>query len=236
MALGANSLIMSDGAEFGPLDVQISKQDEFEERISGLTPMQAFSYLRSEVYESYEHFFTKIRRNSRLTSKMAAEIASQLTTGVFSEIYGQFEPNRLGEYTRAMSIAEEYGKRLVRVGANLRDPKSLTKLIDGYPSHEFVIDHTEARDIFRKIELPSESEAKLAATLHREMLYSAFDSERESLVHFFTLSALTKAYNKKAAKKAADNKNDPGSPGDHQQKTTEKRYPSRGKERWTSET
>ena len=198
IALGANTLIMSDGAEFGPLDVQISKQDEFEERTSGLTPMQALTYLRSEVYESYEHFFTRIRRKTRLTSKMAAEIAAQLTTGVFSEVYSQFEPNRLGEYTRAMSVAEEYGVRLAKVGANLRDPKSLTKLIDGYPSHEFVIDHAEASGIFRKIESPNDAETRLASLLHREMLYSAFDEERESLVHFFTLASLEKSYNKAA--------------------------------------
>ncbi len=48
IAVGASDIIMADSAELGPLDVQMKKPDEIDERASGLTPMQAmFKSIRS---------------------------------------------------------------------------------------------------------------------------------------------------------------------------------------------
>src|SRR5262245_59378308 len=41
LAVGADEIVMSDCAEFGPIDVQLTKPDEFGERMSGLTATQA---------------------------------------------------------------------------------------------------------------------------------------------------------------------------------------------------
>jgi len=47
ISLGVDEIIMCDGAELGPLDVQLSKPDELEEWMSGLTPIQALANLRT---------------------------------------------------------------------------------------------------------------------------------------------------------------------------------------------
>jgi membrane-bound ClpP family serine protease len=81
LALAAHELILSDDAELGPLDVQLRKPDEIDERTSGLTAMQAMQTLRSEAYQSFEQFFVTIRRRTRITTKTAAELATKLTVG-----------------------------------------------------------------------------------------------------------------------------------------------------------
>jgi hypothetical protein len=61
---------------------------------------------------------------------------------------------RVAEFDRAMRIASEYGLRLGK--ENLKDG-GLNRLVLAYPTHGFVIDRTEAEDIFRQVTRPSES-------------------------------------------------------------------------------
>ena len=61
LALGSNRLIITDEAEFGPLDVQIFSPDEFMKRSSGLTITQATKWINNQVFESFEEFFLSLR-------------------------------------------------------------------------------------------------------------------------------------------------------------------------------
>jgi hypothetical protein len=183
LLLCANEVIMSDDAELGPLDVQLRKPDEIDERTSGLTPMQSLATLRQEAYISFEEFFIEIRRKTRITSKTAAEIAANLTVGLFSKIYEQLEPMRLGENDRAMRVGEEYGSRIASRNKNLRQ-NALESLITQYPSHEFIIDRHEAEKLFHVVRVPSESETELANLLEPIALKGIFDENGESIIHF----------------------------------------------------
>lgn len=175
LAIGATELIMSDGADLGPLDVQLGKPDELGEVISGLTPVQALMFLRDESFKLFESHFLELlsRSGYRITTKTAAEIASRLATGLFGPVYAQLDPLRLGEYHRDMAVAVEYGKRL-NINGNLKaseqDHAQLRKLTHGYPSHDFVIDRDEARTIFNRVRPPVEAENKLAQLLRHKTL------------------------------------------------------------------
>jgi hypothetical protein len=164
IALGVDELVMSEAAELGPLDVQLSKPDELEEWMSGLTPIQALATLRTEAFKTFEQFFLDIRRRSgfQITTRTAANIAARLATGLFSRIYEQLDPMRLGEYGLAMMIAENYGTRLAR--SNLQE-ESLSRLIADYPTHDFVIDRDEAGDLFQRVRAPTSEEERLAQLL-----------------------------------------------------------------------
>ena len=164
LALGADEVIMSDFGELGPLDVQISKPDELFEISSGLTPMQALNTLRNQAFESFESHFLDLRLKSglQITTRSAADIASNLTVGLFAPIFGQIDPMRLGEIDRAVKIAIEYGNRLGK--RNLK-PETLDRLVANYPAHEFVIDREEAADLFNKVRAPASDEEALALLL-----------------------------------------------------------------------
>jgi hypothetical protein len=156
LALGANTLIMSDCGELGPIDVQVRKVDEVGERSSGLTPMDALRALDDLATEHFSDLFKHLRgskdRELLFSTKMASEIACKMTTGLFGNIYSQIDPMRLGEFDRATRIALEYGNRLAK--ENLHEGK-LRHLLSDYPAHAFVIDKKETGEIFKSVEEPS---------------------------------------------------------------------------------
>ena len=161
LVLGADELVLGERAELGPLDIQLRKEDELSEASSGLTPMQSLSTLEIRAYETFRHHFVKLKRELSLTTKTASDIACRLAIGMYAPIFEQIEPMRVGETQRANNIAWEYGKRLAADGNNLK-PHALQRLVAAYPSHGFVIDRGEAKDLFERVTEPSAADVALA--------------------------------------------------------------------------
>lgn len=164
VALGAHELIISDYGELGPLDVLLFKKDELGEKQSGLIVMDALAQLQERAFESFKDFFMSIKLGSGLTATTSAEIASELSTGLYSAIYEQIDPLHLGEAGRAMKITQMYGSRLVQEGKNI-ESDGVRRLATSYPSHGFVIDRKEAENLFTNVRASDEHENQLAALL-----------------------------------------------------------------------
>jgi hypothetical protein len=188
VALGADEIVMSEMAELGPLDVQVGKEDALAERTSGLTPTKAIEILSVRAFACLEDAFLKLRFRSglQITTRTALEIAASMTTGLFSPIFGQIDPMRLGEIERAMSIARDYGTRLAR--GNQKE-ESLERLIDGYSSHGFVIDKEEAAELFQCVRHPSELEDKLSDLVVPFVIagQKAADDDKSPIVEFLSI-------------------------------------------------
>lgn len=166
LLIGATSLIISDRGELGPLDVQLSKPDEIFERSSGLDIMQSLRVLREETLSVFTRYLIDIKVGSGITARTAAEIACKLTVGVFSPIYAHIDPITLGEVQRAIAIAYEYGERLDSYDHNLK-PDALARLVTGYPSHGFVVDRKEARELFINVRAAEPNEEQLGEILYQ---------------------------------------------------------------------
>jgi hypothetical protein len=169
IALGANKIIMSDYGEFGPLDIQLAKDDELS-NTSGLSYLQSLTSLNEQIFRSFESSFLNLKRKSgfTITTKTAAEIGSKLAVGLISPISAQLDPVKLGEVQRAIKIADAYGKRLCE------DTSIVSRLIAGYPSHGFVIDYEEASRIFPNVRFVNQQEALL-----ERMLFHIVRAENE---------------------------------------------------------
>ncbi|PKD78749.1 SppA protein, partial [Escherichia coli] len=137
----------------GPLDVQIKKSDELVGRNSGLDILQAVNYLQNQAMNAFRTYVDQLTYEG-LSTRAASDMASKLTTGLFSPIFGQIDPMRLAEMQRATDIAFAYGQRLNEKSRNLRSG-GLEKLVVSYPSHGFVIDRKEARSIFIQVDKPA---------------------------------------------------------------------------------
>jgi hypothetical protein len=77
-----------------------------------------------------------------------------LTTGLLSPIFGQMDPMKIGEDYRSTRIAEDYAARLDAHTHNLESDEEVNAielLVRGYPSHGFVIDRTEAAELFHNV-------------------------------------------------------------------------------------
>lgn len=165
-ALGAHEIVMSDFGELGPLDVQFQRKDELGELSSGLVVTEALDHLQAQAFGVFEQHMLNIKTHSfnQVSFKLAAELATKLTTGLFQHIYCQIDPVQIGELGRAMAIARDYGKRLGANSNNFTDD-TLDLLAESYPSHGFVIDRREAEKIFNRVREPSEDEQALADSL-----------------------------------------------------------------------
>lgn len=182
MVVGGHSVVMSDSAELGPLDIQIAKTDDLINRMSGLTPTKAMATLRQQALSCFEDIFLRVLQGSgfRISVKTASEIAVNLTAGLYEPIYAQVNPFHLGEVQRDNEIAQKYGQRLDR--GNLQDG-GLSRLINEYPAHEFVINREEAKQhIFNRVREPTDDESALAEFME-ESIERAF-SATEPIVSY----------------------------------------------------
>lgn len=162
IAIGADKIIMNDYSELGPLDVQVTKPEELGEYESGIIPIQALSTLKNQSFDLFEEHFISMRFKFGLPTKLAAEIAAQNAQGLFNSLYAQIDPMRLAETYRSMGIGNDYGVRLQ--SENVKE-HTIDRLLSGYPSHSFVIDKEEAKDLFKCVDEPNEDLNKLTKLL-----------------------------------------------------------------------
>ena len=174
----ANELVITDRGRLGPLDVQLVKRDEIGERISGLTVGIALQELQRESFEAFMGFVTNLKEafGVQLSLKTAMEVATDLTTGVFQEVYRQIDPIRLAEDARYLRIASHYGEILAKASGNLK-PNAVDRLLKGYPSHECIIDRTEAGELFKRVRPPEQDEVELLRILGRGATNATFRSD-----------------------------------------------------------
>jgi hypothetical protein len=187
IAIGADEIVMSDLAELGPLDIQISREDDFRSS-SGLDLDQALDELTKRIYGTFEDCFIKTmyRGGGIISTRTAADIASAIAVGLLSPITAQIDPLRLGENARQIQIAYDYGIRL-----NPKKADMISQLVSGYSSHSFVIDYQEANSLFGNVRQPQGAECIL-----EQVLYQCVRSPTSEVL-IMDLSSLTSSDNVK---------------------------------------
>ncbi|QBB69035.1 hypothetical protein ELE36_00805 [Pseudolysobacter antarcticus] len=156
ITIAADELAIGDLGELGPLDIQVRKPSELEENSSGLDIMQALQTVTNHTQTTFQRILVE-SRGFGLSTKLCAEFASQVASGIAAPLFAQIDPMRLGEMQRATRVAYEYGQRLNKY-RNILKEGALERLISDYPSHSFVIDRKEAVELFNKVSHLSSSE------------------------------------------------------------------------------
>jgi hypothetical protein len=198
-ALGVDEIAFGPRGELGPLDTQLTKQDEIMFMSSGLDILQALSVATSNAFDScFTNMLELIKRSGgSISTKTAAEIASSVTAGVFQPITAQIDPLRMGEAQRSMRIAREYGERLA---SKLLKPNALDKLVQDYPSHGFVIDKEEALKYFTQIDDFTADEVAIAEWMSESVRWPKDEPEVFDITNYFYY--LKKLEDRRAAAKA----------------------------------
>jgi len=168
IAIAANELAMGDLGELGPLDMQVLKPTELQERGSVLDIAQALETIGANTCDLFLETLISIRRTARISTKLAGKFAAQIAVGAAIPLYRQVDPVRLGELHRAMQIANEYGQRLDHKSRTMRKG-ALSRLIAEYPSHSFVIDRKEAGELFNHVDGLSAMEALVCCLLQDKL-------------------------------------------------------------------
>ena len=172
-SLGANEIAFGPFGELGPLDIQLKQRDDLFLAKSGLDVTEGIRSIIDTSFNSFEKYMVEIIKDTggRISTKMAADLAVQLTRNIIDPMASQIDPLSMGETRRLMDIAREYGERLSDSSLNITRDK-LNQLVEGYPSHSFVIDRKEAEKLFITVRDLCENEINVFQTGLENIFYN----------------------------------------------------------------
>lgn len=162
MAIGADTVAFGPCGELGPLDAQMARPDELAFRNSDLDITRALAVVLDHANGAFLENLSALA--PLISTKLAAEIAVNLTAHLFAPISGQIDPLRLAEAQRASQIAIAYAERL---GTSNLKAGAVETLTQKYPAHGFVIDRSEAESLFHVAEELTSTEKLIADNLQR---------------------------------------------------------------------
>ena len=157
LTIAANNLIFGDTGELGPLDIQIKKNDELDEANSGLDIMTALECLQAASANYFAQAMRSIHYYTGINAKLSGDMAAKVIETLISPIAAQIDPIKFGEHQRILNIATRYGNNLNQKFGNLKE-NAINKIIAHYPSHGYVIDRKEARELFKRVVEPNAPE------------------------------------------------------------------------------
>lgn len=150
ITLGARQLFFSDVGEIGPLDVQMSKKDDFFRNQSALDMFRSQELIRKWSSDFFKTFFFDLLKSTGGTMSMPvlSDAVNKMAGNLFTPIMDKINPIEVGETWRAMNIANIYGN-IMKSKNVLQD--TIKMLIYDYPSHSFVIDAKQAALLFEHV-------------------------------------------------------------------------------------
>ncbi len=186
IVMGAHELVVADRGRLGPVDVQLKRKDEVMERLSGLAVGTAIRELEKRASQALLNIAIDLTLELKqspfghLSFRTALDVSANMVARMYGEIYKQIDPIKVGEDAMALEIARHYGKRIGRDSANLKGG-AIDRLLEGYPSHECIIDRKEAEELFNIVREPGANESHLLSTLST----LATDPKEPGIIHIF---------------------------------------------------
>lgn len=170
LCIGADTIYLDELAQLGPLDTQIEEKGKGgkKEYVSALNPFKAVEQMQNLALETLDLAMKMIVSRTDLDLDECFNHGMEFVKVTTGPLIGQLNPEKLGTYSRALSIGEEYGKRLLRRFSSLDEDKQtrmIKKLVHGYPSHEYIIDYHELKEIGFEVELFNDDEREVVNKL-----------------------------------------------------------------------
>ena len=169
LCLGADEIVMDRLAQLGPLDTQVFDDAKGKAEFpSALNPFKALEQLQAFSLAALNASVKMLVERSGLSLNECVKHAIEFAVGTTSPLFSQLDPEKLGEYSRALAIGSEYGDRLLR-RSGWEDPRQrlevLNNLVHGYPSHDYIIDYRELQELGLNVKLfaPEEGDAAYKA-------------------------------------------------------------------------
>lgn len=152
LCVGADTIVIDELAQLGPLDTQIyeEKKSGKGEFSSALNPFKTLEQLQQFSLETLDIAVKMIVTRSGMDVGSCIKHAIEFVGVTTGPLFNQLDTEKLGEYSRALSVGTEYGERLLRRFTQWDDEKRtsvIERLVHGYPSHEYIIDYHELKEI-----------------------------------------------------------------------------------------
>jgi len=173
--LGSNKIIMGELAELGPLDTQVVEREKGGRKYtSALNPFKTLEELQRFSLETFDVTVKLLLRRADLSIEEAIKHGMDFAARISTPLFAQLNTEKVGEYSRALAVGKEYGERLLRRYTKWQDveerEKILEKLVRSYPSHDYIIDYKELKEIGFNASLPSEDEKPIVQAIVKYVL------------------------------------------------------------------
>lgn len=174
LCVGADAIVVDELAQLGPLDTQIleEKKGGKAEFTSALNPFKTLEQLQKFSLETLDIAVKMIATRSGMDLDDCLKHAIEFVRATTGPLFTQLNPEKLGEYSRALSVGTEYGARLLRRFTSWDDEKRaavLEKLVHGYPSHDYIIDYHELQEMGFDAKLFSDAERSAVQGLFKQI-------------------------------------------------------------------
>ncbi len=161
---------MARDAELGPLDAQLRDPTGSAKPKSALNVFKALEHLQRYSMESLDLATVLFIKKGGMDIPYAIEKALGFVSCIVAPLYEQVNPMELGEAGRELEVGEEYSKRIMkRYGYHSLSDEEIQaityRLVRQYPTHGFVIDIEEAKDIGLHTQVLPDHIAELCAEL-----------------------------------------------------------------------
>ena len=162
LCISSDEIIMDELAQLGPLDAQVrAGKKGGGQYVSALNPFKALEQLQKFALETLTFSIQMLDKNTELGHDECTKHAVAFVAATSGPLFAKLDPEKLGEYSRALNVGKEYGERLLKRFGNWDDKKRrdvLEKLVHGYPSHDYVIDQRELQELGFTVKLFSDDE------------------------------------------------------------------------------
>lgn len=148
LSLGAETIILGEDAELGPLDVQIWDHDHEERRVSALDTVQAVEQLEDSAIEVAIRMLKYLKIETKKRYTMLLEPSLQFAAQVTKPLFEKIDAVNYSRQSRVLKEAEDYAVRLLMKKFPKNDAEGIARaLVTRYATHEFVIDVEECQTI-----------------------------------------------------------------------------------------
>ncbi len=151
LALGADSILMGQHAELGPLDAQIY-DSEREDYISALDEVQSLERLHAFALDAVDRTMLLMVPKTGKKVETLLPMILNFVTEMMRPLLEKIDTVHYTQMSRALKEAEEYAVRLLQVYYPLNEARRIARhLVENYPEHGFFIGAEEARSLGIKV-------------------------------------------------------------------------------------
>ncbi len=156
VCLAAEKIHMTPISELGPLDTQVLEPGEMHLK-GALDEYQALIHVRVEAFRTLDMAVGLIiNRSGGMSVPDVLIPASSFVAELLRPLYQQVDPRLLGKRARQLDVGFQYALKMINGNSCYCDPDRYNwladKLVYGYPSHSFVIDYSEAKELGLPVE------------------------------------------------------------------------------------
>lgn len=174
LCLGADSIVVDKLAHLGPLDAQIYESQKGGKFAftSALNPFKTLEQLQKFALETLDLAAKMITGRSSLSVDESLKHAIDFSQSTTRPLFAQLDPEKLGQYSRALAIGTEYADRLLRRFSQWDDNKReavIEQLVHGYPSHDYIIDFHELAEMGFDVNLFTGPESQAIQGVHEHV-------------------------------------------------------------------